>query len=222
LLLLIAGLIKFRSSGPVLFRQERVGYRGSRFVCFKFRSMTVGANAAVHEGHWNQLIGSRLPMVKLDAQGDQRLIACGHLLRASGLDELPQIVNVLRGEMSLVGPRPCIPYEYEKYLRWQQERFNAMPGLTGLWQVSGKNRTTFDEMIHLDIRYVRNRSFGLDVKIMLKTLPAVTGQIRDMVKRTKSRVRIGAADGPESSGGITSGQAARLWARTKPQAVEHA
>ena len=107
----------------------------------------------------------------------------GRLLRATGLDELPQLLNVLRGDMSLVGPRPCVPYEAEKYLPWQQERFAAVPGLTGLWQVSGKNHTTFDEMIHFDIFYARNQSFRLDVTILLRTLPAVSTQVRETVAR---------------------------------------
>lgn len=185
--LLIAGWIKCRSAGPVLFRQERVGYRGRRFTCFKFRSMLAGANTGVHERHWQQLISAGLPMVKLDARGDQRLIPGGRLLRASGLDELPQLLNVLRGEMSLVGPRPCIPYESEQYLPWQQERFDAVPGLTGLWQVSGKSKTTVDEMMHLDIHYARNRSFRLDITILFKTLPAVTDQIRGTVQQKAAR-----------------------------------
>lgn len=197
LVLLIALLIKIRSSGPILFKQERVGYRGRRFVCFKFRSMVVGAKTTVHEGHWNQLISSRLPMAKLDTQGDRRLIPYGRLLRASGLDELPQIINVLRGEMSLVGPRPCIPYEYEKYLPWQKERFEAVPGLTGLWQVSGKNRTTFNEMVHLDIHYARNKSLWLDIKIMLRTLPAVIDQLQDIVRRRKSRMQVSVTKVPD-------------------------
>ena len=192
LMLLIAILIKTRSSGPILYKQDRVGYRGQRFVCFKFRSMVVGARATVHEGHWNQLISSGLPMEKLDVKGDRRLIPFGRLLRASGLDELPQIFNVLRGEMSLVGPRPCIPYEYERYLPWQRERFDALPGLTGLWQVSGKNRTTFDEMVHLDIQYARNKSLWMDMRILLGTLPAVIDQVQDIVRRNKSRVRVNA------------------------------
>ena len=118
-------------------------------------------------------------MVKMDARGDSRLIPGGRLIRASGLDELPQIINVLRGEMSLVGPRPCVPYEYEKYTAWQRNRFRAVPGLTGLWQVSGKNRTTFDEMIRLDIHYAQNKSLSLDLRIMLNTLPALLVQLLD-------------------------------------------
>jgi lipopolysaccharide/colanic/teichoic acid biosynthesis glycosyltransferase len=121
----------------------------------------------------------------MDARGDSRLIPGGRLIRASGLDELPQIINVLRGEMSLVGPRPCLPYEYDKYTSWQRDRFNAVPGLTGLWQVSGKNRTTFDEMIRLDIRYAQDKSLSLDLRIMLKTIPAMLSQLLDA--RSKSR-----------------------------------
>ena len=115
-------------------------------------------------------------MTKLDVAGDPRLIAGGRFLRASGLDELPQIFNVLRGEMSLVGPRPCLPHEFERYGAWQQERVNAPPGLTGFWQVNGKNKTTFSEMIAMDIFYVRNMSPGLDLRIILKTIPALIGQ----------------------------------------------
>jgi lipopolysaccharide/colanic/teichoic acid biosynthesis glycosyltransferase len=185
LALIIAGLIRIVSSGPVLFKQERVGYRGSRFMCFKFRTMVVNADAAVHQGHLNHLMSSNIPMVKMDAQGDPRIIPFGPLLRSSGLDELPQLINVLRGEMSLVGPRPCMAYEYDRYLPWQKERFNTVPGLTGLWQVSGKNRTTFVEMIRLDIAYERNQTFWLDLKIILKTIPALIGQMRDIRKKQK-------------------------------------
>lgn len=179
LMLLIALVIRMSSVGPVFFRQERMGYLGRRFTCFKFRSMVVGADSSVHQGHLNRLIGSNLPMTKMDSRGDPRLISCGQMLRVTALDELPQIINVLRGEMSLVGPRPCIPYEYEQYLPWQKERFNTLPGLTGLWQVSGKNRTTFTEMMDLDIAYVRRKSLWLDLKIILKTVPALVVQVRD-------------------------------------------
>ena len=106
------------------------------------------------------------------------LIPFGRLLRAAGLDELPQLINVLRGEMSLVGPRPCLPGEYDRYLPWQRERFRTLPGLTGLWQVSGKNRTTFNEMIDFDIQYVRTQSPWLDLKIMLKTIPVVMVEVK--------------------------------------------
>jgi lipopolysaccharide/colanic/teichoic acid biosynthesis glycosyltransferase len=151
--------------------------------------MVVNADAAVHQGHLNHLMSSNVPMVKMDAQGDPRIIPFGPLLRSSGLDELPQLINVLRGEMSLVGPRPCLPFEYDRYLPWQKERFNTVPGLTGLWQVSGKNRTTFVEMVRLDIVYARNQTFWLDLKIILKTIPALIGQMRDIRKKQKSLSR---------------------------------
>ena len=177
--LCVAILIRLLSNGPILFKQERMGYRGTSFMCLKFRTMIVGADTWNHQGHLNHLMTSDAPMVKLDARGDSRIIPFGVLIRSAGLDELPQLINVLRGEMSLVGPRPCLPYEFEKYLPWQRERFNTLPGLTGLWQVSGKNRTTFSEMMHLDINYVRRKSLWLDLMIILKTVPAVMIQMWD-------------------------------------------
>lgn len=179
MMLAIALMIWIVSDGPILFRQERIGYRGRRFMCFKFRTMSAGNNAAVHKGHLHHLMRSNVPMVKMDLQGDPRIIRFGVPLRSSGLDELPQIINVLRGEMSLVGPRPCVPYEYAEYLPEQKERFNTLPGLTGLWQVSGKNNTTFAEMIQLDIDYSRNKTFWLDCKIILKTIPALIVQMQE-------------------------------------------
>jgi lipopolysaccharide/colanic/teichoic acid biosynthesis glycosyltransferase len=167
------------SRGPVLFRQRRVGYRGREFNCYKFRTMQVNADATSHRDYFQQLMTAEVPMTKLDARSDPRLIPLGAMLRASGLDELPQIINVVRGEMSLVGPRPCIPYEYENYEPWHRRRFDAVPGLTGLWQVSGKNRTTFNEMIRLDIEYSERVSLWLDLKIIIKTLPALWQQCRD-------------------------------------------
>jgi lipopolysaccharide/colanic/teichoic acid biosynthesis glycosyltransferase len=173
----IALLIRMVSDGPVLFKQERVGHLGRRFMCFKFRTMHVGAETVTHQGYLHQLINSNTPMVKLDARGDSRIIPFGLLLRASGLDELPQLINVLRGEMSVVGPRPCIAYECDNYLPWQRERFDTLPGLTGLWQVSGKNRTTFVEMMQLDITYARNKTLWMDLAIIFKTIPAILGQV---------------------------------------------
>jgi exopolysaccharide production protein ExoY len=196
---LVAIVIKIVSRGPVLFKQERIGYRGKHFRLFKFRTMVVGADTTGHQQHYNQLINSNVPMVKLDQQGDTRLIPLGRLLRASGLDELPQLINVLRGDMSLVGPRPCIPYEYEKYLPWQRERCNALPGLTGLWQVSGKNRTTFAEMIRLDIHYTRNLSMWLDIKIIIKTIPAVVMQIQDLRRRRQHAASSHSSKPPHSN-----------------------
>lgn len=170
---LIALYVKWVSPGPVLFRQERVGYRGRKFVCLKFRTMVAGGGTAVHEEHCRQLIAQGLPMTKLDDQKDRRIIPCGQVLRSLGLDELPQLLNVLRGEMSLVGPRPCLPSEYAAYLPEQRRRFDTLPGLTGLWQVNGKNATTFARMIELDLKYVRNRRLPLDLRIMVRTLPVL-------------------------------------------------
>src|SRR5687768_2940456 len=127
---------------------------GRKFRIFKFRTMKVNAETQTHQNHLKDLISiSNVPMTKMDAQGDPRVIKFGGMLRSSGLDELPQLINVIRGEMSLVGPRPCTQYEYEQFQPWHKQRFRTLPGLTGLWQVSGKNRTTFNEMISLDIRY---------------------------------------------------------------------
>jgi lipopolysaccharide/colanic/teichoic acid biosynthesis glycosyltransferase len=117
------------------------------------------------------------PMTKLDDYGDPRLTHFGRFLRASGLDELPQIFNVLCGEMSLVGPRPCTPNEFAHYEPWQRERVNALPGLTGYWQVNGKNKTTFNEMIVMDLFYLKNLSILLDLKILLKTCTVIAGQL---------------------------------------------
>jgi exopolysaccharide production protein ExoY len=183
-LLLIGGfvaiVIKLGSPGPILFRQKRVGYQGREFVCFKFRTMAVNAETESHRRHAQELIKSQNAMVKLDTQKDPRLIPLGTVLRACGLDELPQLFNVLRGEMSIVGPRPCIRYECDAYEPWHWGRFNAVPGLTGLWQVSGKNRTTFDEMVQMDIAYARQMSLKRDLLIILKTLPALFRQYCDL------------------------------------------
>ncbi len=176
----IALLIKAGSAGPVFFTQRRVGYKGRQFTCFKFRTMRTDAETESHRMHTQHLIKSKSPMVKLDNRKDPRLIPFGALLRAGGLDELPQLINVVRGEMSLVGPRPCIPYEYEMYEAWHCRRLDAVPGLTGLWQVSGKNRTTFDQMVRLDIQYAQKQSFWLDVKIIFRTVPALWTQYCDL------------------------------------------
>ena len=177
---IVAVLIKLGSPGPVFFRQPRVGSKGHEFVCFKFRTMRINADSDSHRRHTQELIRSQTPMEKLDARRDPRLIPFGSVLRVTGLDELPQIINVLRGEMSLVGPRPCIPYECEAYEPWHWARFDSVPGLTGLWQVSGKNRTTFDEMVRLDIEYSKRLSLWLDLQIIFRTIPALWGQYCDL------------------------------------------
>ena len=182
---LIALVIKVVSKGPVLFRQERIGFLGQPFICLKFRTMQVDAAPAVHQGYLESLIQSDEPMTKMDMMGDPRLIPLGSLLRSSGLDEIPQFVNVLRGEMSVVGPRPCTPYEYAKYTMPQKQRFNSLPGLTGLWQVSGKNKTTFEEMVNMDINYVKGKSLLWDFVIIARTGPAMFLQLVETMVRRK-------------------------------------
>jgi lipopolysaccharide/colanic/teichoic acid biosynthesis glycosyltransferase len=176
----VALVIRVGSVGPVFFRQKRIGYKGREFTLYKFRTMHMNAADDPHRQYTQNLIRSHDAMIKLDAQKDPRLVPLGSLLRASGLDELPQLLNVVRGEMSLVGPRPCIPYEYEIYKPWHRQRLDAAPGLTGLWQVSGKNRTTFEQMVRLDIEYALRRSLWLDLKIIFKTLPALWRQYCDL------------------------------------------
>jgi lipopolysaccharide/colanic/teichoic acid biosynthesis glycosyltransferase len=183
--LMIGMFIKIVSPGPVLFRQERVGHLGKRFRCLKFRTMAVNTDTAVHQAHLNHLMTSNQPMKKLDGLGDKRLIPGGLWLRALGVDELPQLINVLRGEMSLVGPRPCIAYEYENFQPRHRQRCGTLPGLTGLWQVNGKNRTTFDKMMELDLAYVEKKSLLLDLKIIARTLPAILLQVWDTTARSK-------------------------------------
>jgi lipopolysaccharide/colanic/teichoic acid biosynthesis glycosyltransferase len=176
----IAAWVKLVSPGPALFRQERIGHLGARFLCLKFRTMKVNADSRVHREHLHHLMASNQPMKKLDASGDNRLIWGGLWLRTLGVDELPQIINVLRGEMSLVGPRPCTVYEHEKFQPRHRQRRRTLPGLTGLWQVKGKNRTTFERMMELDLAYVENKSLILDLKILAGTLPAILQQVWDV------------------------------------------
>jgi lipopolysaccharide/colanic/teichoic acid biosynthesis glycosyltransferase len=177
LFLLVALLIKITSPGPIFFRQERIGYLGKLFTIWKFRTMHVNADTTVHKQHLQDLINNEKEMTKLDNEKDSRIIPFGTILRLTGIDELPQLFNVLMGDMSLVGPRPCLSYEAKEFHPWQIRRFDTVPGLTGLWQVSGKNRTTFKEMMRLDIAYTRKRAFWLDMKIFIKTLPAIADQV---------------------------------------------
>ena len=178
--LLIAAWVKFVSPGPALFRQERIGHMGGRFRCLKFRTMKVNADTRVHREHLNHLMTSNRPMKKLDTNGDCRLIRGGLWLRTLGVDELPQIINVLRGEMSLVGPRPSTVYEFEMFQPRHRQRCETLPGLTGLWQVKGKNRTTFEKMMELDLAYVETKSLVLDVKIIVSTPAAIFMQAWDV------------------------------------------
>jgi lipopolysaccharide/colanic/teichoic acid biosynthesis glycosyltransferase len=176
--------IKLVSRGPVFYRQDRVGLGGRRFLIYKFRSMKVNVETHSHETYAQWLIKGDRPMVKLDGS-DARLIRGARWLRASGLDELAQILNVLKGEMSLVGPRPSTVYEAAVFKGGDRDRFNAPPGLTGLWQVSGKNQTTFSEMIALDIAYTRRMSVWLDLEIVAKTPGVLVGQLVDCRKNTR-------------------------------------
>lgn len=194
-----AVVLQCNAPGPVFFRQERIGHLGRKFLIYKFRTMRLGAETGSHEAHVTSLLQSNRPMQKLDGRRDPRLVPGGWLVRASGLDELPQILNVLRGEMSLVGPRPCMAYEFDQYTAQQKQRCEALPGLTGLWQVSGKNRTTFDTMIRLDIAYAKQRSLWLDLKIIGLTLPALIGQVLDTTQQRALRTTTAPApDGPRA------------------------
>jgi len=167
--------IKIVSPGPIFYWQQRVGYQKKLFRIFKFRTMHVNADTRVHETHFERLMADDTPMAKLDSR-DTRLIRFGRFLRSTGLDELPQIFNVLRGEMSLVGPRPCLPSEFDRYTASQKERSNVPPGLTGYWQVNGKNSTTFSQMISMDLFYANNMSLRLDLAVILWTVPAILKQ----------------------------------------------
>lgn len=171
IMLVIAILIKVTSRGPVLFKQKRLGMFRKEFEFLKFRSMHINNDPRIHEEYVNNFIQKNVQSSGVyKIQNDPRVTPIGRLLRKTSLDELPQFWNVLRGEMSLVGPRPPIPYEMDKYYPWHRRRvFEIKPGITGLWQVYGRSRTTFDEMVRLDIKYIRDQSPWLDFKILLKT-----------------------------------------------------
>jgi lipopolysaccharide/colanic/teichoic acid biosynthesis glycosyltransferase len=186
LMLLLMLVTRLASPGPIFYRQERVGLDGKHFSIWKFRTMKMSAETQTHEHYFQELMRVDRPMTKLDAYGDPRLAPFGRFMRASGLDELPQILNVLYGEMSLVGPRPCTPNEFAHYEPWQRGRVNGLPGLTGYWQVNGKNKTTFNEMIVMDLFYLKNLSILLDLKIMLKTCGVIAGQLFE--SRTPAKV----------------------------------
>jgi lipopolysaccharide/colanic/teichoic acid biosynthesis glycosyltransferase len=188
LFVVIAVAIKVSSKGPVLFRQERFGRQLKPFTFYKFRSMYADSDQNVHKAYVSRLIagspetgngtgngtaaGETTRVFKIT--GDPRVTPLGKLLRRTSLDELPQFWNVVRGEMSLVGPRPCIQYELEQYADWHTFRLiDVKPGITGLWQVAARNRVGFDEMVKLDLAYVKQRSLWLDIKILLRTPQAV-------------------------------------------------
>ena len=177
--LVVAGLVKATSKGPVFFRQQRVGEHARPFMMLKFRTMHANAAHDLHQQFVSQFIqgdvresAASAPVFKI--VGDPRVTKIGHFLRRSSLDELPQFWNVLKGDMSLVGPRPPLPYEVKVYKSWHWRRvLDAKPGITGLWQVTGRSRTTFDEMVRLDLRYARRPSVWTDIKILLATPRAV-------------------------------------------------
>ena len=178
LLAVIAMLVKLTSPGPVLFCQKRVGQYGKLFNFYKFRSMYTNNDPGVHREYVTKLIEGakhvQQPNGMYKLVHDSRVTPIGRLLRKSSLDELPQFMNVLVGDMSLVGPRPPLPYEFERYRAWHRRRvLEIKPGLTGLWQVEGRSRTTFDEMVRMDLHYARTRSLWLDLKIMLQTPAAM-------------------------------------------------
>jgi lipopolysaccharide/colanic/teichoic acid biosynthesis glycosyltransferase len=186
-MLLVAAWVAVTSPGPIFYRQPRVGFKCGRFMIVKFRTMKVNADTSTHEAYLEQLMASDKPMIKLDATGDPRLILGGKFLRATGLDELPQIFNVLRGEMSIVGPRPCTVREFELYSAEDRNRLDALPGLTGFWQVNGKNRTTFRQMVEMDVFYSKHLSLRLDLKIIARTFPAIAAQLVDLWQNLSAR-----------------------------------
>jgi lipopolysaccharide/colanic/teichoic acid biosynthesis glycosyltransferase len=178
--LVIAAAVKARSRGPVFFGQLRVGQRMKSFKMLKFRTMHLNSDDKIHHEYMTRFINAGANATGTVGPGifkmtnDPRITPIGHFLRKTSLDELPQLWNVLRGEMSLVGPRPPLPYEVEQYKPWHCRRVvDAKPGITGLWQVTGRSRTTFDEMVRLDLRYARTRSLWTDIKILLQTPAAV-------------------------------------------------
>jgi lipopolysaccharide/colanic/teichoic acid biosynthesis glycosyltransferase len=173
-ILAIAAAVRLESRGPILFHQERIGLGGRRFTLFKFRSMDVAADEEEHRAYVSRLL--RPDFDDPDAAtwqpivADSRVTRVGSFLRRSHLDELPQLINIVRGDMSLVGPRPPIPYEVALYEPWHLRRLSVVPGLTGLWQATAWGRLSFDEGVRLDLEYVERRSFWLDLKILARTL----------------------------------------------------
>ncbi len=186
LLIVVAMYIKIVSPGPIFFRQPRAGYLGKSFTIWKFRTMKVNANVAEHQKYISELLKNGKPMYKLE-DTDPQIIPHGNVLRKTGIDELPQLINVLRGEMSLVGPRPDVFYAIKNYKSWYHARSDAYPGLTGLWQVSGKNSISYEEMMRLDIKYAHNLSFWLDVKILLLTPITIIQQVLGRLKSRKEQ-----------------------------------
>jgi lipopolysaccharide/colanic/teichoic acid biosynthesis glycosyltransferase len=173
----IAVLVRVTSRGPALFRQVRLGHHKQPFVMLKFRSMAADCGDAAHREFVRRLFGEDDPRDGRDGLyklgGDSRVTWLGRILRATSIDELPQLVNVVRGEMSLVGPRPALAWELELYEPHHHERFTVKPGMTGLWQVSGRSRLTAPEALRLDVEYARRRTVALDLAILVRTVPAL-------------------------------------------------
>ena len=177
LLLVVALAVMLSSKGPVLFKQERVGKNQKTFQFLKFRSMKVGeSNAEAHRKYFSDYAQGRSAEEDNDTfklKQPARITAVGRIIRKTSIDELPQLINVLRGEMTIVGPRPCIPYELEHYHGWQRRRFLVKPGLTGIWQVYGRSRLPFDKAQFLDFLYILDASGSLDFRLIMKTIPVV-------------------------------------------------
>jgi lipopolysaccharide/colanic/teichoic acid biosynthesis glycosyltransferase len=179
--LAIALLIKLTSKGPVFFSQQRIGERGDVFTLYKFRTMRQDSDDSIHREFTRSFIEGRMSNSSLDEKApsiykladDPRVTSVGNFLRKTSLDELPQFINILRGEMTIVGPRPPLQYELEHYEEWHKLRLKVKPGLTGLWQVSGRSSVPFNEMVKLDLYYIEHWSLLLDVKIMLRTIPVM-------------------------------------------------
>ena len=171
LILIVSMLIKLESKGEVIFKQKRVGLNGKEFYMYKFRSMVINAEELKAElESQNEMSG---PMFKM--KDDPRITKIGKFIRKTSIDELPQLINVIKGDMSLVGPRPSLPKEVEEFETWMRERLEVKPGLTCIWQVSGRNNIDFEDWMKLDIKYVRERSFKLDIKLILKTVLVLFG-----------------------------------------------
>ncbi len=184
LMALIAATIKLVSKGPIFYSQKRIGYNGREFDFYKFRTMKINNDCGQHKALTSNMVHKEVPMTKL--YNDPRIILFGKLIRNTSLDELPQLFNVLKGDMSLVGPRPCLPYEAKLFKRWQKQRFYSIPGLTGLWQVSGKNRLTFNQMVRLDISYYQHLSIFQDLKIFIKTPLAIFDEFRQASRQKEA------------------------------------
>jgi lipopolysaccharide/colanic/teichoic acid biosynthesis glycosyltransferase len=165
--IVISILIKLESLGPAIFKQKRAGKNGKIFTFYKFRSMYTDCDETVHQHFVQQVMSGEIHMSKL--QKDPRITKVGRFLRKGAIDELPQIINVLKGDMSLVGPRPHPLYEVENYKDWHRKRLTVLPGITGLWQINKRNSMSYDQAIQMDLDYIENMSFLLDIKILLKT-----------------------------------------------------